>query len=95
MFTYIQIIGTGSDVFKGYVDYKITKDTLSMTEVRGARSLRHINIPIDQISNCEIENFYGNDRISFVYQGKEYHLINTGFGESQYLEHRLLHVINA
>jgi len=95
MFTYIQIIGKDSIEFKGYVDYKIKKGNLSMTEVRGAKTLHRINIPIDQVTNFTVDTFYGNDRISFIYQGKQYCFVNTGYGESQYLEHRLLRVVNA
>jgi len=95
MFTYIQIIDKDSCIFKGYVDYKITKGILSMTEVRGFKTLHHIDIPIASTTDFEIGKLYGNDRVSFIYQGRRYYFINTGYGESQYLEHHLNRAVNA
>jgi len=95
MFTYIQIIGSGTDTFKGYVDYEFTKGTLSMTLVRGMRTLHRINIPISEISNFTTDKFYGEDRISFIYDSKKYCFINTGYGESQYLIRRMAKAVKA
>jgi len=95
MFTYIQIIGRDSSTFKGYVDYEISKDNLSMTLVRGMRTLHRIVIPLKEVTDFTIDKFYGEERLNFVYDEKKYSFINTGYGESEYLKHRMLKVINA
>jgi len=90
MFTYIQIIGRDTDTFKGYVDYEFNKDTLSMTLVRGMRKLHRIMIPFSEITDLTIDKFYGENRVNFIYEGKKYSFVNSGYGESQYLEQHIL-----
>ncbi|KRN99245.1 hypothetical protein [Companilactobacillus kimchiensis] len=95
MFTYIQITSRDSDTFKGYVDYEFSKDNLSMTLVRGMKTLRRINIPISEITDLNVDNFYGEERINFIYDSKKYSFINTGYGESFYLKNRMLKAVNS
>lgn len=95
MFTYIQIIDKDSNAVKAYVDYEIKNGILMMTLIRGAKTLHRINIPIAEITDFKISNFYGNDRIDFIYHSKLYTFINTGYGESRYLENRLVKMIDA
>jgi len=95
MYTYIQIIGKDSKTFKGYVVYKMNGGQLSMTLIRGMRSLQHINIPCSEVTDLSIDKFYGEDRINFVYQEKKYSFIYTGYGEAQDLEHKLFKTLNA
>lgn len=95
MFTYIQITDRDSETFKGYIDYEFDKDRLSMTLVRGMKKLHRINIPFSEITDLNIDKFYGEDRINFVYNAKKYSLINTGYGESQYLMNHILKAVEA
>ncbi|MFC6175659.1 hypothetical protein ACFQAV_02360 [Companilactobacillus huachuanensis] len=95
MYTYIQIIDKDSKVFKGYVFYNIENEQLSMTIVRGMKALHRINIPFSKIVDLQINKFYGEDRISFIYQGKKYSFLYTGYGEEQYLEQHLLKTMKA
>ncbi|GEO64215.1 hypothetical protein [Companilactobacillus nantensis] len=95
MYTYIQIIDAGGKAFKGYVVYEIKDGILSMTLVRGMKALHHIDIPFSKMIDLKIDQFYGEDRISFIYQAKKYSFIYTGYGEEQYLEHHLLKAVNA
>lgn len=95
MFTYIQIIARDAQTFKGYVDYEFEKNVLSMTLVRGAKKLRHIVIPFSDITDLNVDKFYGNNRVNFIYDGKKYSFVNTGYGESQYLIKHLVHGVEA
>lgn len=94
MFTYIQIIDTDTEVFKGYVYYQFLDDALSMTLIRGMRKLHHIVIPFADITDLIVDKLYGEDRINFIYNGKKYSIINTGYGESKYFEDHLLNATN-
>lgn len=94
MFTYVQIIGSDTETFKGYVDYRFDKDKLSMTLVRGCRLLKHIVIPFSEVTELSVENYFGTDCASFFYGGKKYSFINTGYGEADYLKRHLLKVIH-
>lgn len=85
MFTYIQIINQDKHGFTGYVDYKFKNNTISMTLVRGMRKLQRINIPLSDITNIIVENFYGTNRISFDYNSQKYIFLNSGYGENEYL----------
>lgn len=95
MFTYIQITSKLPETFKGYVDYEFTKDELSMTLIRGMKTLRRINIPISEITDLRIDKFYGEDRVRFFYDNKEYSIINSGYGESNYFEKHIIKAVNA
>lgn len=95
MFTYIQIIGKDSDTFKGYVDYEFIKGTLSMTEIRGMKALHRISIPISEVTDFLIDDFYGEERVSFVYDNKKYCFLNTGYGESEYFKNHMVKAVNA
>ncbi len=90
MFTYIQITDRDSKVFKGYVDYEFGKDKLSMTLVRGMKALRHIVIPFSEITDLTIDKFYGEGRVNFIYKAQKFSFLNTGYGESQYLQKHML-----
>lgn len=95
MFTYIQIISKDSQTFKGYVDYEFEKDALSITLVRGMKKLHRIIIPFNDITDLNIDKFYGNNRVNFIYDGKKYSFVNTGYGESKYLIQHLVHGVEA
>jgi len=95
MFTYVQIIDKGSKIFEGYVDYKFSKGTLSMTMVRGCRKLHRMDIPISKITNLKIDEYYGEPRISFSCGSAKCCFLNSGFGESQYLEHHICNLVKA
>ena len=95
MFTYIQVIDNNSKKFCGYVDYQFHKNQLSMTITSGFKTAHHINISIDQITDLLIDNFYGYERISFIYQNKKFYIINSGYGEANYFKRHLIHCVNA
>jgi len=95
MFTYIQVTQRDSETFKGYVDYEFGKDKLSMTLVRGMKTLRHIVIPFSRITDLTIDKFYGEDRVNFIYNAQKFSFINTGYGESKYLQHHILKATKA
>lgn len=95
MFTYIQIAGDQAKNFKGYVDYEFKNNQLSLTLVRGMKALHHLIIDLNKVTDLTIDKFYGNHRIKFVYDGLMYSIINTGYGESKYIENHLVNAINA
>lgn len=95
MFSYIQIIGQSTDAYKGYVDYSISKDKLSITLVRGMRKIKRIIIPISKITDINVGIFYGEDKISFIYDSKQFVFLNTGYGETQYFKDHFLRAVNA
>lgn len=94
MFTYIQIIGSDTETFKGYVDYRFFDDSLSLTLIKGMKTLHRIIIPFDKIVDLTIDKFYGEDRISFFYDDKKFSIINTGYGESKYFVKHILKAAN-
>lgn len=95
MFTYIQITSGLTETFKGYVDYRFKKDELSMTLVRGMRTLHRFNIPIGEIADLRIDKFYGEDRVRFFYDNKEFSIINSGYGESSYFKDHIVKAVKA
>ncbi|AUI72670.1 hypothetical protein COSHB9_15110 [Companilactobacillus alimentarius] len=94
MFTYIQILDSNSHLFSGYADYRFHKGLLSLTISHGAEPAHHIEIAINQITDLLIDDFYGYERISFVYKGKKIFIINSGYGESNYFKNHIIQAVN-
>lgn len=94
MFTYIQIFSNDTVDFKGYAYYEFIQNNLSLTLSRGVRPLKRTIIPLDKILCLNIEKFYGEDLIRFIYNKKIFSFINTGYGESLYLENHISKTIN-
>lgn len=94
MFTYIQIFTNDTVDFKGYVYYEFIQNNLSLTLSRGLLPLKRIIIPLDKILCLDIEKFHGEDLIRFIYHQKLFSFINTGYGESLYLENHILKTVS-
>lgn len=92
MFAYIQIIQKDSSVSYGYVSFKISKDTLSISSLKGLINTDQINIPINQISDIKEDNYYGWNRIKFNYNNTQYIFLYSGYGEFDYLKETMLEV---
>ncbi|KRK51737.1 hypothetical protein FC97_GL000529 [Companilactobacillus kimchii DSM 13961 = JCM 10707] len=95
MFTYIQIIDKDAHNFMGYVDYEFKNNVISMTLVRGMRKLHRINIPLSDVTDIMVEEFYGTNRISFIYNAQKYIFLNSGYGENEYLIKHLTKAVKA
>lgn len=95
MFTYIQIFDKNSSIFKGYVDYEFSDDDLSVTMVRGAKALHRINIPLDEVTDLSINDYYGEEKVSFIYQSNKYIFFNTGYGEANYFKNHISKLVTA
>lgn len=95
MFSYIQILDKDASIFKGCVDYEFSDDALSITMVRGAKTLHRIKIPLDEITDLFINGYYGSEEISFIYQSQKYRFFNTGYGESSYFKNRISKMVTA
>ena len=66
-----------------------------MTLVGGMRKLHRINIPLSDITDIVVEEFYGTSRISFIYNTQKYIFLNSGYGENEYLIKHLTKTIKA
>lgn len=95
MFTYIEISDKNAVTYRGYIDYEFTKDSLSITLVRGMRALHRTIIHFKDITNLQFVNFYGAPAVSFIYDSKKYTFINTGYGESRYLLKHMARIVRA
>lgn len=95
MFAYIKIINDEMKSTYSYVNFEISKDSLSIRPLKGALPSSLTKIQISQITDIQESDYLGWKQISFNYNDEKYVFVYSGYGGNDYLREHLLTLINA
>ncbi|WP_143442718.1 hypothetical protein [Companilactobacillus kimchii] len=95
MFAYIEIINNQSKSEFSYVNFEIKDNLLSIKPLKGILPADKIKIPLDQITDINSDDYYGWDKIEFIFNHQKYIFLYSGYGEYDYLKEHLISAIMA